>query len=102
MSIPRWQRPSLVPLFPTADRSFQKIGNIHSDGRGWAVGRAWHTVPTLVVGHVGLLGDLADPQHVERAYVDAYGAPLVGNAFFVIDDDRDCCESLRQWHVVLH
>lgn len=78
--------------------SFQKVGNVHCHGAGWAIDGAGHTVPTLIVGHVSLLSEIADPQNIEWADIDTYRASLFGNALVVIDDDRDGCESLRQWH----
>jgi len=42
--------------------------------------------------------EVADPQHIKRTHVDANSAPLVRDAFFIVDDDRNGCGTLRQWH----
>ena len=67
----------------------QQVGNVDLDRAGRAVGLARHAIPAFVVGHVGLVGHLADPQHVERTDIDADGAALVGDAFRLVDHDRD-------------
>jgi hypothetical protein len=79
-------------------RLFQKVGNVHGHGAGRTINGARHAVPTLVIGHVRFLGEVADPQNIEWTDIDAYRASLVGNTLVVINDDGDRCEALRQWH----
>src|SRR5258708_40284322 len=67
----------------------QQIGNVDRYRAGWAIHLARHAIPALVVFHVGLALALIDREHVERADLNANLAALVGDAFFVIDDDRN-------------
>ena len=65
-----------------------------------AVGLARHAIPAFIISHIGLVGHFANAQDVERAHIDTDAAAFFGNAFVVVDDDRDgawlCCE----WHTV--
>ena len=67
----------------------QEIRNIHLHGPGRAIRLAGHAIPAFVVGHVGLAGHVADPQHVKRTDIDADGAAFVGDALGLVDDNRN-------------
>src|SRR5437870_1234587 len=80
--------------------SAQQIGNVDGHGPGRAVGLARHAIPAFVIFHVRLAGEVTYPEHVEGAYIDADGASLVGDAFGLVDNDRDGCGGVGDRHEV--
>src|SRR5690606_6089865 len=77
-----------VEVVVSCRTSAQQVGDFHLHCTGRAVFFTGHAVPAFIEGHVGLLRGRVDRQQVHRAYLDAYGAALVGDALVLVHCDR--------------